>query len=257
MGSDRFATESPFKAEAKPDSFVSVRRCELGGVNTLAVPLFGFNAFGKAIGRCVVMLTAPSERVSGSSGGVGGMSRADSEVSFEVEEEEAFEETVGTIRTVLDPDVLDGRYSPYTTTSASSGGTSPGSVVNARPGSPTAALMDALGVSDDDLSVTYQTGVSSNASEAYRTLRRALQKPGVDERDVRAALRGDDAWAPSAARGTAASRVKATSGPRKKAILTLIDAEEIRAREVSRDVGIHMGSRLGRVDDILTRIARL
>ena len=257
VGSDRFATESPFKAEAKPDSFVSVRRCELGGVNTLAVPLFGLNAFGKAIGRCVVMLTAPSERVSGSSGGVRGMSRADSEVSFEVEEEEAFGETVGTIRTVLDPDVLDGRYSPYTTTSASSGGTSPGSVVNARPGSPTAALMDALGVSDDDLSVTYQTGVSSNASEAYRTLRRALQKPGVDERDVRAALRGDDAWAPSAARGTAASRVKATSGPRKKAILTLIDAEETRAREVSRDVGIHMGSRLGRVDDILARIARL
>ena len=41
VGSDRFATESPFKAEAKPDSFVSVRRCELGGVNTLAVPLFG------------------------------------------------------------------------------------------------------------------------------------------------------------------------------------------------------------------------
>jgi hypothetical protein len=79
----------------------------------------------------------------------------------------------------------------------------------------------------------------------------------VDERDVRAALRGDDAWAPSAARGTAASRVKATSGPRKKAILTLIDAEETRAREVSRDVGIHMGSRLGRVDDILARIARL
>lgn len=220
------------------DSFVSVRRCELGGTRTLAVPLGGFDSFGKAIGRCAVMLTAPSEREGADFG-----PELATEVSFEVEE---------------DDETFPGGETAGGSTRNDTASTD--AVVDARPGSPTARLALALGVSadDDDALVTsHRTGVFSNASEAYRSLKRALAKPGVDERDVRAALRGNASWAPAAARGTAATEAKKRAGPRKKAILELIDAEEKRARAASRDVGMNMGSRLGRVDDVLSRLARL
>ncbi|ACO66006.1 predicted protein [Micromonas commoda] len=250
--SNRFAQWTRDAVEVHADSFVSVRRCELGGKRTLAVPLGGFNSFGKAIGRCAVMLTAPSEREEAYFFGP----ELATEVSFEVEEDdETFlfgGETAGSTR-----NAIDGRYSPYATSTSDSSASnaSPDAVVDARPGSPTARLARALRVSDDDSH--HRTGVFSNASEAYRSLKRALAKPGVDERDVRAALRGDASWAPTAARGTAATDAKKSDGPRKKAILELIDAEEERARAASRDVGMNMGSRLGRVDDVLARLARL
>ena len=250
--SDRFAQWTRDAVEVHADSFVSVRRCELGGKRTLAVPLGGFNSFGKAIGRCAVMLTAPSEREEANFFGP----ELATEVSFEVEEDdETFlfgGETAGSTR-----NAIDGRYSPYATSTSDSSASnaSPDAVVDVRPGSPTARLARALRVSDDDSH--HRTGVFSNASEAYRSLKRALAKPGVDERDVRAALRGDASWAPTAARGTAATDAKKSDGPRKKAILELIDAEEERARAASRDVGMNMGSRLGRVDDVLARLARL
>lgn len=222
----------------------------------MAVPLGGFNSFGKAIGRCAVMLTAPSEREEADRFGA----ELATEVSFEVEEDdETFRSGGETAGSTPNAAAIDGRYSPYASASDSE---SPESVVRSlRPASPTARLKSALGVSDDDydpsMTSSHRTGVSSNASEAYRSLRRALAKPGVDERDVRAALRGDGSWAPAAARGTVATEAKKNAGPRKKAILELIDAEEERARAASRDVGMNMGSRLGRVDDVLARLARL
>ena len=213
--SDRFAQWTRDAVEKCADSFVSVRRCELGGTRTLAVPLGGFNSFGKAIGRCAVMLTAPSEREEADFG-----PELATEVSFEVEEDdETFpggETAGGSTRN----DTIDGRYSPYAATSGSSAsGASTDAVVDARPGSPTARLALALGVSadDDDAPVTsHRTGVFSNASEAYRSLKRALAKPGVDERDVRAALRGNASWAPAAARGTAATEAKNAPGRGRK-----------------------------------------
>ena len=254
--SDRFAQWTRDAVEVHANSFVSVRRCELGGKRTLAVPLGGFNSFGKAIGRCAVMLTAPSEREEADFG-----PELATEVSFEVEEDDETFPGVETAGGSTQNDTIDGRYSPYAATSGSSASSaSTDAVVDARPGSPTARLALALGVSadDDDAPVTsHRTGVFSNASEAYRSLKRALAKPGVDERDVRAALRGNASWAPAAARGTAATEAKKRAGPRKKAILELIDAEEERARAASRDVGMNMGSRLGRVDDVLSRLARL
>ena len=255
--SDRHAQWTRDAVEVNADSFVSVRRCELGGKRTLAVPLGGFNSYGKAIGRCAVMLTAPSEREEADRLGA----ELATEVSFEVEEDdETFRSGGETAGSTPNAAAIDGRYSPYADSESDS--ESPESVVRSlRPASPTARLKIALGVSDDDydlpMTSSHRTGVSSNASEAYRSLRRALAKPGVDERDVRAALRGDASWAPAAARGTVATEAKKNAGPRKKAILELIDAEEERARAASRDVGMNMGSRLGRVDDVLARLARL
>ena len=246
--SDRHAQWTRDAVEVNADSFVSVRRCELGGKRTLAVPLGGFNSFGKAIGRCAVMLTAPSEREDADLG-----AELATEVSFEVEDDDETFRSGGETAGSTPNAAIDGRYSSESPESES--------VVRVRHASPTARLARALGVSDDDhdpsMTSSHRTGVSSNASEAYRSLRRALAKPGVDERDVRAALRGEGSWAPAAARGTVATEAKKNAGPRKKAILELIDAEEERARAASRDVGMNMGSRLGRVDDVLARLARL